>query len=283
MRSGRPSVHARWVAAQLLRLERTRPSTPEGDVGAERRLLRDVAGAGAGAGTVAFPFGRSSVLAQRTRVIDAEVGRALGRGTTQVVLLGSGYDGRPLRFGGGRLHWFEVDRPATQGDKGRRLDTLGIDATGSTSVGLDLLEGGADLGRALQEAGHDAHAASLFVCEGLLDSLTLEAAATLCRTLRDRAAPGSALVAACTVATETGVPARAVRAIADLVRQATDERRRSAFQPGDLQKLMVVTGWRVTHAESSAERRLDPGAHALVLVCEPDEDRPRESARGARS
>ncbi len=271
MRSGRPSVHARWVASQQLRLERTRPSTPEGDVGAERRLLRDVAGAGAG--TVAFPFGRSSVVAQRTRVVDAEVGRALGRGTTQVVLLGSGYDGRPLRFGGGRVHWFEVDRPATQADKRRRLDTLGIDATGSTSVGLDLLEGGPDLGSALAEAGHDADAASLFVCEGLLDSLTLEAAATLCRTVRDRAAPGSVLVAACTVAPETGAPARAVRAVADLVRQATDERRRSEFQPGDLQKLMVVTGWRVTHAESSAERRLDPGAHALVLVCEPDEDR----------
>jgi len=33
---------------------------------------------------------------------------------------------------------------------------------------------------------------------------------------------------------------------------------------------MVVTGWRVTHAESSSERRLDPGAHVLMLVCEPD-------------
>lgn len=271
MRSGRPSVHARWVASQQLRLERTRPSRPEGDVGAEHRFLRDVARAGPGA--VTFPLGRSSVLAQRTRVIDAEVARALGRGTTQVVLLGSGYDGRSLRFGGGRVHWFEVDRPATQADKRRRLDALGIDPTGTTSVGLDLLELGGQLGRALEDAGHDAGAASLFVCEGLLDSLTLEAAATLCQAVRDRAGPGSALVATCTVAPEASAVARARRAVADLVRQATDERRRTEFQPGDLQKLMVVTGWRVTHAESSAERRLDPGAHGLALVCEPDEDR----------
>jgi hypothetical protein len=55
-----------------------------------------------------------------------------------------------------------------------------------------------------------------------------------------------------------------------LVRQATDGPRRNQFRPGDPQKLMVVTGWRVTHAESTAERRLDPGAHVVILVCEPD-------------
>ena len=106
-----------------------------------------------------FALGRSSVLAQRTRVIDAEVARALGRGTTQVVLLGSGYDGRSLRFRSDRVHWFEVDRPVTLADKRRRLDVLGIDTPGTTSVGLDLLDGGGDLGGALEEAGHDAGAA----------------------------------------------------------------------------------------------------------------------------
>jgi hypothetical protein len=32
---------------------------------------------------------------------------------------------------------------------------------------------------------------------------------------------------------------------------------------------MVVTGWRVTHSESSVGRRLDPGARMVILVCEP--------------
>jgi methyltransferase (TIGR00027 family) len=263
MPAGRPSVTARWVAAQQLRLERTRPSTPGGDVDAERRLLRDVARG------LTVPAGRSSVLAQRTRVVDAEVARAIGRGTTQIVLLGAGYDGRSLRFGGGAARWFEVDRPATLADKRGRLDALGIDVTGTTSLELDLLLRHGDLGDALDAAGHDAAAPSLFVCEGLFDSLTLEATAAVCETLHARAAPGSVLVATCTVAPETGTPGRALRAAGGLLRAAVDEPRRNEFRPGDLQKLVVVTGWRVRHAEVSPERRLDPGAHALVVVCEP--------------
>jgi methyltransferase (TIGR00027 family) len=258
-------LQARWVAAQRLRLERTRPSTPGGDVAAERRLYRAIAGG------VSIPVGSSSTLAQRTQLIDAEVARALGRGTTQVVLLGAGDDGRALRFGGGTVRWFEVDRPAAQADKRCRLHALDIATTGTTYVGLDLLAD--DLGTALEAAGHDAAAPSLFVAEELFDALTLEATASVCSALRGRAAPGSALVATFSILPETGELARTLRAATGLLRQATDERRRNEFRPGDPQKLMVVTGWRVTHAESSAERRLDLGAHVLILVCEPGPER----------
>jgi methyltransferase (TIGR00027 family) len=262
---GRPSLQARWVAAQRLRLDRTRPSTPGGDVEAERRLYRAIAGG------VGMPVGRSSALAQRTQVIDAEVARALGRGTAQVVLLGAGDDGRGLRFRGGAVRWFEVDRPAAQADKRGRLRALDVATTGTTYIGLDLLAD--DLGAALHAAGHDAGAPSLFVAEELFDALTLEAAASVCSALRARAAPGSALVATFSVLPEAGELTRTLRSATGLVRQAAAERRRNEFRPGDPQKLMVVTGWRVTHAESSAERRLDPGAHMLILVCEPDPER----------
>ena len=100
--------------------------------------------------------------------------------------------------------------------------------------------------------------------------MTLEATASVCSALRARAAPGSVLVATFSVAPEGGDVARALRSATGLLRQATDEPRRNEFRPGDPQKLMVVTGWRVTHSESSAERRLDPGAHMLILVGEPD-------------
>jgi methyltransferase (TIGR00027 family) len=230
-------------------------------VSAERRLSRDVAG------KLTTPRG-SSVLALRTRAIDAEVARALGRGTGQIVLLGAGYDGRPFRFGGGAVHWFEVDRPAVLADKRRRVDALGLVATGTVAVGLDLSKD--DLDAALDAAGHDAAAPSLFVCEGLLDSLTLEAAASLCATVGARAAPGSALTATFSVLPEPGAPARALRSATELLRRAAEEPRRNEFRPGDPEKLVVVTGWRVMHTESSAERRLDPGAHTLILVCEPD-------------
>jgi methyltransferase (TIGR00027 family) len=262
---GRPSLHARWVAAQLLRLERTRPSTPGGDVEAERRLYRAVAG-----GTHVSVAG-SSALAQRTRVIDAEVARALGRGTTQIIVLGAGDDGRALRFGGGAVQWFEVDRPAVLADKRARLRALDIGATATTYIGLDLVDD--DLGAALQAADHEAGAPSLFLAEGLFDTLTLEATASVCSDLRERAAPGSALVATFSILPETGDLGRALRSTSGLLRRAVDERRRNEFRPDDPQKLMVVTGWRVTHAESSPGRRLDPGAHMLLLVCQPDSAR----------
>jgi methyltransferase (TIGR00027 family) len=264
---GHASLGARWVAAQWLRLERTRPSTPGGDLDAERRLYRAVAG------TVSVPAARSSALAQRTRVIDAEVARALGHGTNQIVLLGAGLDGRALRFGGGAVRWFEVDRPAAQEDKRNRLRALDIATTGTTFIALDLLAD--DLEPALDAAGHDANAPSLFVAEGLFDTLTLEATASLCAAVRARAAPGSVLVATFSVAPEGGELVRGLRAATGLVRRVTDEPRRNEFRPGDAQKLMVVTGWRVTHAESSPQRRLDPGAHTLILVCEPDPARGR--------
>ncbi|HEX4127868.1 MAG TPA: SAM-dependent methyltransferase [Acidimicrobiales bacterium] len=265
MRAGHPLLAARWVAAQRLRLERTRPSTPDGDVDAEHRLYRAIAGG------MSVPVGRASALAQRTQVIDAEVARALGRGTTQIVLLGAGGDGRALRFAGGATRWFEVDRPQAQADKRRRLDALNIVTTGTRYVGLDLLSD--DLGDALEAAGHEAGSPSLFISEGLFDALTLEATAAACSALRDRAAPDSVLVATFAVEPPASGPVRALRSATGVVRQATDDPRRNDFRPDDPQKLMVVTGWRVTHAESSAERRLDPGAHMLILVSEPDTER----------
>jgi methyltransferase (TIGR00027 family) len=264
-RAGRPSLAARSIAAQRLALERTRPSTPTGDIDAERRLYRAIAG------SVTVPAGRASALAQRTQVIDAEVARAFGRGTTQIVLLGAADDGRSLRFGGGRSRWFEVDRPQALADKQRRLSALGIATSATESVGVDLLSG--DLGGALQAAGHDAALPSLFVGEAVCNTLTLEATASVCAALRDRATADSVLVATFSVVPEGSGPARALRSATDLVRQATDEPRRNEFRPGDPQMLMVVTGWRVTHSESSSARRLDPGAHMLILVCEPDPTR----------
>jgi methyltransferase (TIGR00027 family) len=262
-------VTARWLAAQRLRLEPTRPSTPTGDLRAEHDLYRDVAGG------LAVPPGPSPPVARRTQVIDAEVAGALGRGIAQIVLLGAGYDGRPLRFGGGAARWFEVDRPGTLADKRRRLSAQagaaaagGAAEAGVTSLGLDLLTD--DAGSALAAAGHDATAPTLFVCEDLFGSLTLAAAAALCASLRARAAPGSELVAGFPVVPAAAAPVRALRAATGLLRRATAEPRRHEFRPGDPEKLVVVTGWRVTHAETSSGRRLDRGAHGLLLVCEPD-------------
>ncbi len=214
-----------------------------------------------------MPTVGTSGVAARTRVVDAQVALAIGRGIDQIILLGAGYDGRSLRFGGGSVRWFEVDRPATLADKARRLGALGHEATGVVFVGVDLL--GEDVGAALGAAAHERDRPSLFVCEGLLRRLSLEATAGLCHALRGRAAPSSVLVADCRVAPDTGAPARALRRTTDVLLAAVGEPRRNEFRPGDPEKLMVVTGWRMTQMESAAESRLDRGSHTVVLVCEP--------------
>ena len=228
----------------------------------ERLLYREVAGA-----LAAAPIGHSAATAAQIRMIDAQVASAIGRGIGQIVLVGAGYDGLALRFGGGSVRWFEVDESARQADKRRRLTALGREPATIAYVGADLAT--EDPADALAAAGHDEDRPSLFVWDGLVTRLTLEATAALCAALRALAAPGSVLVADYRVAPETGRPGRALRVVADLFLRVLGESRRNEFRPGDPEKLMVVTGWRVTQAESTPESRLDRGAHVLVLSCEP--------------
>ena len=144
------------------------------------------------------------MLALRTQVIDAEVARALGRGTAQIVLLGAGYDGRSLRFGGGAVRWFEVDRPAVLADKRRRLDALGLAA----ADGGDLASGSTcwhdDLGAALDAAGTRRRGTVAVRLRGALRRPDPGGDGHPVPTLRSRAAPGSVLVATFSVAPEAG-------------------------------------------------------------------------------
>jgi O-methyltransferase involved in polyketide biosynthesis len=59
---------------------------------------------------------------------------AIDRGVKQVVILGAGYDGRALRFRTPGVRFFEVDHPATQIDKLRRLAALGVSVAGISFV-----------------------------------------------------------------------------------------------------------------------------------------------------
>jgi methyltransferase (TIGR00027 family) len=214
---------------------------------------------------LAVPLGLRSRIEERTRFVDSEVARAIGRGVAQVVLLGAGYDGRSLRFGGGATRWFEVDRAETQADKRRRLSSLDLDAGAVTYVGADLTAD--DVGPSLAAAGHDALCPSLFVGEGVFDHLSLEAAANLCTSLRARAPEGSTLAATFLVVPDGDSGARAMRDALDRLREVVGAPRRSEYREGDAQKLMVVTGWRVARSPSSQR----PGfrSRVLALACEP--------------
>jgi methyltransferase (TIGR00027 family) len=261
MRAGHPSVMARREAAQRARLARARSSTPSGDMAGEQALARSAGG------IFSVPLGQSAGMAQRTAFIDNEVAGALGRGVSQVVLLGVGYDGRALRFGGGATRWFEVDLPATLDDKQRRLAALGVATEHVTFVPIDLMS--ADLAAALEDAGHDVAAPSLFVGEGLFAYLSLEAVAALCRTVRQRSPAGSVLVATYPVRpAEAERRGQARRGVMGQVFRLMGEPLRSEYFPGDPEKLMVVTGWRPVRMQSSPDGWLGPGGHLLVLAAE---------------
>ncbi|MPZ80238.1 MAG: hypothetical protein GEV28_07515 [Actinophytocola sp.] len=93
MRSGQASWTARRVAAQ--RLEFRRVPADHGRPEDEQRLQADVA-----EGVERGDFGMTRYLAARTAFVDRSVVRALDAGTPQALILGAGYDGRSLRYGG---------------------------------------------------------------------------------------------------------------------------------------------------------------------------------------
>lgn len=261
MRANRPSLTARWVEARRAALAPTRSSTRTGDPEGERALSRDVRG------HVVFPLAPPAGMQHRTQCIDSEVADAIGRGTEQVVILGAGYDGRALRFGGAPTRWFEVDDPSTQADKRRRLAALGVSPVGVTYVPLDLARG--DLGAALDAAGHDAGVPTLFLAEGLVPYLPLEAMVAMCRALRARAAPGSVFVTTFFVSPEPHGALPGWYRARDVLFALIGEPRRSEYRPDDPQKLYVVTGWRVARSRSARASRVDRGARLLVLTGEP--------------
>src|SRR4029077_13971917 len=117
MEDGGPSQTARRVAAH--RLDFTRVPADYGDPAADEALAVDVA-----AGRQAPASRMHDYLAVRTAFFDRGVTGALGRTVAQVVVGAAGYDGHAFRYAKPGVRWFEVDHPATQRDKLRRLERL---------------------------------------------------------------------------------------------------------------------------------------------------------------
>ena len=191
------------------------------------------------------------------------------------MLVRAGYDGRALRFASSAddpVRWFELEATVTLGDKARRLASIGVNRRLSVvEVPFDIEAD--DACAALDEAGHDEAKPSLFVCEDALFSLALDPAARLCESLRARAADDSVLVAGFAVAVPAGTAARTLRTGADLLRTVAAGARQHRFAPGDPEKLLVVTGWRVLSRMQGDPGSPDRAASTLVLVAEPDAGR----------
>jgi len=172
-------------AVAVTRAGLARPHTPGGDPRAQRRLCR---GMGPAADT-----GFGPGLAARTRFFDQRVLDAISAGIRQVVVVGAGYDDRALRFRAPGVRFFELDHPATQADKARRLRAIKAGASEPTLAPADFRHD--DVAGILRACGHEAGQPTLFLCEGLLVYLDQPTCVRLLTALRARAAAASVLAA----------------------------------------------------------------------------------------
>jgi methyltransferase (TIGR00027 family) len=238
----------------------TRPHTPGGDPDAQRRLCRGMPA------VTLTEMGPS--LAARTRFFDDQVLASISAGVGQIVILGAGYDDRALRFRSAGVRFFELDHPATQADKARRLRALQADASEPRLVPADFRHD--DVAAVLGGCGHDATRPSLFICEGLLVYLEQSAIAGLLAGLRSAAAAGSTLAASLAVHRE-GPSSEQVTAIANARRRnGTSEPWRTILPAAAHIELVEQAGWHVSGTVDAA--RLDPGAppgRSLLITAEP--------------
>ena len=120
-------------------------------------------------------------VALRSRIAEDAARRAVGEGARQIVVLGAGLDTLGYRLAPLEgLRVFEVDHPATQNEKRRRLAATGI------AIPAHLVFASCDfetetLAGALNAAGFDENRRAVFICLGVTPYLTPEAAESLLR------------------------------------------------------------------------------------------------------
>ena len=98
----------------------------------------------------------------RSCLFDDITRREIENGMRQIVILGSGFDMRPLVFGTEGVRFCDVDQAAVLAFKGKVLESHGV--TPCAGVPCNYLE--VDLPAKLEEAGLDLDAPILFIWEG---------------------------------------------------------------------------------------------------------------------
>jgi methyltransferase (TIGR00027 family) len=210
-------------------------------------------------------------VAFRSRFAEDALRQAFAGGVRQLVVLGAGLDTFAYRnpLGEG-LRMFEVDHPATQAWKRRRLAEAGIAVPGNLAqVPVDFER--EDLAFALAGAGFDPARPAFFSWLGVVPYLTEEAVFSTLRFIASL--PGGAQVVF-----DYGNPAAPGAAAdhQDLARRVASvgEALRSAFETGDLHARLAGLGFQVLEDLGPAgirERILgvqdeasDRGGHVLL-------------------
>ena len=135
----------------------------------------------------------ADLMALRTTAIDTAVSDAIAGGATQLVILGAGYDGRAWRLSelsGVRV--FEVDHPATQGDKRAHVKQLPAAIGTVQFVSMNFEK--ESLQAVLERAGHDRSSPTCWIWEGVVMYLTRDAMLATLSDVARRSAAGSTLI-----------------------------------------------------------------------------------------
>lgn len=191
-----------------------------------------------------FVRGCAVLMAPRTIAIDEAVGEHPAR---QVVILGAGLDARAWRMtelSGTTV--FEVDHPATQADKRRRLGQRVPVAEEVRFVATDFVEQG--LVQALRQAGHLVEEPTTWVWEGVVAYLSAAQVSATLAALEILSAPGSRLVVNYQVPSAKASLGRlAGRLMLRLAAGGSDpwrdEPHRSHWTPEDISELLARHGF----------------------------------------
>lgn len=188
----------------------------------------------------------ASVLVTRTIVIDDAVREAAN---PHVVVLGAGLDTRAWRMpelAGATV--FEVDHPASQGDKRTRAEGLEPVAKSLTYVPVDF--GRDALGPDLEAAGHDARLPTTWIWEGVLPYLTTAEVNSTLAVVAERSAVGSRVIATYPVPNRLAVLGRRAMRLYSRLTGGDDplenERHISAWTPEQMRALLAGHGLTVT-------------------------------------
>ena len=131
----------------------------------------------------------------RTHHIDTLLRKVVSEGVKQVVILGAGHDSRAYRFRKAfpNVKFFEVDLPATQAQKKKRLaEIFGSppDWVGYAPIDFNTQS----LEEVLKEAGYDTAKKTFFVWEGVTFFITEGDVDSTLRFIVQHSAPGSSVV-----------------------------------------------------------------------------------------
>ena len=191
----------------------------------------------------------------RARFAEDRIGAAAGRGVSQLVILGAGFDTFALRRPELPLTVFEVDLAATQALKRERMASAGIETTPQLRfVTVDFERD--DLGRRLAAAGFDHGKPAFFNWMGVTYYLTGDAIRGTLARLTELAAPGSELTLDYLIAEKRLAPGD--RAVFRQVQRWVTRRGEplvSAFEPEFTPREMgIESGWELLEQSSPADQ-----------------------------